>query len=204
MPTQRFNQLKRRIDKLDRLFLPVRSPVGSYTADEYDQVRAFIVLSHAEVEEYIEGMCLDILQKAEARWLKSDTAGACVAALMLYNDKQSKPPKSLALQAPKDTVDEIVKSAFKKHRDFAGRDNHGVKEANLLRLLLPIGFKESDFDTVWLGVMNSFGANRGMVAHRSASRVRQPPDPVISRQQVQDVLSGLLLLELVFSRIKRR
>ncbi|MER5461988.1 HEPN domain-containing protein [Streptomyces sp. NPDC002668] len=204
MPTQRYNQLKRRIDRLDRLFLPTQSPVGSYTADEYDQVRAFIVLSHAEVEEYIEAMCLNILQKAEARWCSSAFAGACVAALMLYNDKQTKPPKSLAKQAQKDTVDEIVKSAFQKHRNLAERENHGVKEANLLRLLLPIGFKESDFDSVWLGVMNSFGANRGMVAHQSASRVQNPPDPAISRRQVQDALSGLLLLESVFARIKRR
>ncbi|WSZ84174.1 hypothetical protein OG584_20675 [Streptomyces sp. NBC_00859] len=162
------------------------------------------MLSHAEVEEYIEAMCLDILQKAEARWSGSDFAGACVAALMLYNDKQAKPPKSLAKQAQKDTISEIVKSAFEKHRTLAERENHGVKEANLLRLLLPIGFKESDFDSVWLGVMNSFGTNRGMVAHQSASRVQNPPDPAISRQQVKDVLSGLLLLEGVFARIRRR
>lgn len=172
--------------------------------DEYDQVRAFIVLSHAEVEEYIEAMCIDILQRAEARWISAGFAGACIAALMLYNDKQTKPPKSLALQAQKDTVDEIVKSAFQKHRRLAERDNHGVKETNLLRLLLPIGFKESDFDGIWLGVMNSFGANRGMVAHQSASRIHNPPDPTISRRQVQDVLDGLLLLESVFARIKRR
>ncbi|MFF1300654.1 MULTISPECIES: HEPN domain-containing protein [unclassified Streptomyces] len=180
------------------------SPVGSYTADEYDRVRAFIVLSHAEAEAYVEAMCLDILQKSEARWVNSDSAGACVAALMLYNEKQAKPPKSLASQAPKDTVDEIVKSAFKRHREFTQRENHGVKEANLLRLLLPIGFRESDFDSVWLGVMNSFGVNRGMVAHQSASRVQNPPDPALSRQQVQAVLNGFLLLENVFARIKRR
>lgn len=43
--------------------------------------------------------------------------------------------------------------------------NNGVRRSNLLALLLPLGFEEQDFDEVWLGDMNSFGGQRGDIAH---------------------------------------
>jgi hypothetical protein len=206
LPTRRYKQLKTRIDRLERLFLPPPNPVGEYSQDEYDTVRAYIVLCHAEIEAYIESMCLDVLRKAEERWKNTSSAGACIAALMLFNDKQVSPPKSLAKQNATDAVDHVVRSAIKKHREFTQRDNHGIKEANLLRLLLPIGFQEPDFDqlSTWLATMNSFGASRGLVAHQSANRVQNPPDPTLARTQVSDVLNGLLHLEPSFARLKRR
>ncbi|MER6292391.1 HEPN domain-containing protein [Streptomyces althioticus] len=204
MPTLRFKQLTKRVDRLAHLFLPRLSSVGRYTQEEYDYVRAFIVLAHAEVESYVESMCLDVLRKVEDRWDSSSIAGPCIAGLMLYSDKQVSPPKALSKQSQNETIDSIVKNSIDKHRRFTQRDNHGVKEANLLRLLLPIGFQEADFDPVWLGTMNSFGVSRGLVAHQSANRVQNPPDPVIARQQVNDVLAGLATLEPVFARLRRR
>ncbi|WP_380171106.1 hypothetical protein ACFEMC_19220 [Kineococcus sp. DHX-1] len=44
-------------------------------------------------------------------------------------------------------------------------ENQGIKQNNLFSLLLPLGFNENDFDTVWLGSMNSFGSGRGDTAH---------------------------------------
>ncbi|MFN1186864.1 HEPN domain-containing protein [[Kitasatospora] papulosa] len=206
MPTLRYKQLRSRVDRLERLFLPPLSPVGSYSADEYDKVRAFIVLCHAEVEAYIETMALDVLRKAEDRWKSSSIAGSCIASLMLFNDKQVSPPKKLSKQSPEESTDVVIKTAIRKHREYAQRDNHGIKETNLLRLLLPIGFQESDFDSMstWLGTMNSFGVSRGLVAHQSANRVQNPPDPSIIRQQVSDVLNGIVLLEPTFARLRRR
>ncbi|WP_425264309.1 HEPN domain-containing protein [Streptomyces bungoensis] len=206
MPTRRYKQLQSRLDRLERLFLPPASPVGSYTSDEYDQVRAYIVLCHAEIEAYLEAMCLEVLRKAEDRWRQSASAGSCIAALLLYNDKKVTPPKSLARQPPAEAIDIIITKAIKKHRTFTQEENHGIKEANLLRLLLPIGFQESDFDSLstWLATMNTFGVARGRVAHQSANRVSNPPDPLIARNQVSDVINGLASLEPIFARLGRR
>ncbi|MFI1503847.1 HEPN domain-containing protein [Streptomyces sp. NPDC020597] len=206
LPTRRYKQLKSRVERLEQLFLPLPSPVGSYTPDEYDQVRAYIVLCHAEMEAYLEAMCLDVLRKAEDRWRSSASAGPCIAALLLYNDKKVSPPKSLAKQPPAEAIDVIITKAIKKHRDFTQEENHGIKEANLLRLLLPIGFQESDFDALstWLATVNTFGVARGRVAHQSANRVRNPPDPSLARNQVSDVLDGLVQLEPIFAKLGRR
>lgn len=203
MATRRYQRLIRRIAALERIFLPAIDPLGAYSSDQYDCVRAYIVLSHAEVESYVEYMCLDLLDKAEDRWRNNGSAGLCLAALLLYSERKITTPKSLSKQAPTDSFAEVAKRAFKLHRDYAKQDNHGIKEANLMRLLLPVGFQESQFDAVWLANMNSFGSMRGLVAHQSAHVVQNPPDPALAKQRVDAVVSGLAAIEPVFSRLRR-
>ncbi len=62
---------------------------------------------------------------------------------------------------------------------------------NLLRLLLPVGVRESDLDPTWVADMETFGIMRGIVAHVSAKAVKSPPDPVNARNQVQKAVAGL-------------
>ena len=40
-------------------------------------------------------------------------------------------------------------------------DNNGIKEANLIRLLLPVGLRESQFPQGFLPDMETFGTRRG-------------------------------------------
>ena len=54
--------------------------------------------------------------------------------------------------------------------------NHGIKEKNILGLLLPIRLSMSDINQTWLATIDSFGSDQGNTAHRSV-RAYQPPDP---------------------------
>ncbi|GAA5153020.1 hypothetical protein GCM10023340_34340 [Nocardioides marinquilinus] len=163
-----------------------------------------MLLVHAEIENYVEDMVAGVLTAARDRWIDHQRLSRCVTTLMMYNDKQLAPPASLAKQSPNDTLDATVKNVIKKHGDYVTRDNHGIRQKNLLRLLLPIGVSDGDLDPVWLGDMDTFGALRGLVAHTSAKRVQTPPDPGISQRTVNDVLSGLLQLEPLLVALKRK
>ena len=72
-------------------------------------------------------------------------------------------------------------------------NNHGIREKNLLSLLLPIGINSDDIDKVWLQEMDDFGKKRGEFAHQSASnyKTRQPPDPKNELEMVNRLLQGL-------------
>jgi hypothetical protein len=52
--------------------------------------------------------------------------------------------------------------------------NHGIKEANLHSLVLPLGFGLADFDPVWVAEMNWLGRARGDVAHGKPTQNTTP------------------------------
>jgi len=75
-------------------------------------------------------------------------------------------------------------------------DNHGIRERNLMKLLLPLGVSEFDIDIVWLATVDSFGQNRGSTAHSSISnRALQPPDPKSESDVVGQILDGICKLD---------
>lgn len=166
-------------------------------------VRGFVLLVHAEVETYVEDMVGTVLDAAKRRWTSTQAVGRCVTALMMYNDKRLVPPISLAKQNANETLDAAIKNVIKKHADYVAKDNHGIKQKNLLRMLLPIGVTNGELDPVWLGDMDTFGSLRGVVAHNSARRVQTPPDPGISLKTVNDVLAGLQQLEPLLVSLRR-
>jgi hypothetical protein len=69
-------------------------------------------------------------------------------------------------------------------------DNHGIKEENVRRILLPLGIGAGDIDSVWLGTIHAFGTNRGETAHTSI-RTQQPPDAGGEFLVVSEIVEGL-------------
>jgi len=69
--------------------------------------------------------------------------------------------------------------------------NHGIKETNLLKLLLPIGIDSDDLDKVWLLNMDTFGEERGEIAHSSAIKRKQPPNPADELERVKQIIQEL-------------
>jgi hypothetical protein len=182
------------VASLDRNFLPEISPTGSYSARQYDRVRAYVVLVHAEMESFVEELVTQALVAARARWVTTGRTGKCVAALMMYNAREISVPAELGKQKAIQTFGAVVSKVISDH-EKAVLHNHGIREFNLLKMLLPIGVLEHELDLVWLGDVNSFGQNRGIVAHTSARAVQTLPDPADARGQVAAVLSGLVDLE---------
>ncbi len=77
--------------------------------------------------------------------------------------------------------------------------NNGIRESNILQLLLPIGLLCSEINSTWLSTTDSFGAKRGETAHTSFQAQVQP-DPVTEQATVKQILGGLLVLD---ERIKK-
>jgi hypothetical protein len=81
--------------------------------------------------------------------------------------------------------------------------NHGVKDVNILRMLLPIGIQESQLSQTWLATMNSFGVERGHVAH-STHAVQTPPDPAVENTRVQQILQDLANVDRMITAVRQK
>lgn len=203
MPSAKYRQLTRRLNKLRKHFLPRISNTGDYTELELDRVRGYRLLVHAEIESYLEDRARFIANESVKRWCADGKPKAVVLALLSFHLKQER----LSHQDLKDEysgskarVREAIRAANQAYNQVLSQNN-GVREDSILKILLPIGMQPSDLDQTWLNTIDSFGAARGQVAHTSI-RTQQPPDPLTEFNTVEQILAGLARIDAALSKIK--
>lgn len=183
LPTRTLRNLQRRVLQLQGRFIPQLSPTGYYNDKQYDFVRAYIVLAHAEMEEYLEGRAREITASSLLRWKNKKKVNRCIASLLLHHDKAHTPK-------PHDSTTHIH-CAARTYETSVVNQNHGIKEDNLFDLFVPLGLDKSEVSTSLLIDLTNFGSARGQVAHTSARKVQTPPDPQTFLLQVGSIMNEL-------------
>ncbi|PPK75255.1 hypothetical protein B0F87_106102 [Methylobacter tundripaludum] len=204
MPSDRFTQLQTQLNVLRGHLLPTPfDPTGTY--DDQEKVAtaalAYRVLSHAEIESYFEDRVMQAVDHARVAWENTMQVSRIILCLLAFSGKEMRSPPD-TLEAP----NENKKKTWPEQVDIAKRlsplianfsyyvrkENHGIKEKNLLSLLLPIGVNHSRLDPTFLADMDSFGALRGATAHSSRSTsVRQAVDPAEEWKRIEALMSGI-------------
>jgi hypothetical protein len=98
---------------------------------------------------------------------------------------------------------EVAKKALAKHYKLV-KDNNGVKEKNLLALLLPLGLAAPAINATLCPNLDAFGTTRGTHAHQAASAVLTPLDPETEYKRVKNVLADLIDLDVWLLGYMRR
>lgn len=187
-PGSRLKDLRVRVAVLARR-LPRPSPTGSYGPKQIDATLAFRLLAHAEIEACIEDLARDVVNGCYATFTQHGRVAIPVAALCAtYGGKLLKVDRSAS-----EPLSDIVNSSVSSHYQEI-RNNHGIKEENVCKLLLPLGVKHSSLDPSWLANLTSFGSRRGDAAHRSYGSQIQP-DPVQERLDVRRIVDGLTFVD---------
>lgn len=192
-----FQQLDGNIKRLRRSLLPKSFNIlGTYQQRSLDRALAFRVLSHAEFEHYLEERARTIAMTAVERWRNSKEIGTVLLCLVAFTESHEKIPDTLAPDQENRAqkwqerlrLDARVNRA---HSQYIGRlkKNHGIKEINVLQILLPIGLSSASLDPLWVAEMNSFGESRGSAAHTSI--VNHMINPRDELQTVTHLLQGL-------------
>jgi hypothetical protein len=161
--SQRFITLEQELTNLGENFLPRQfNLTGDYSEREIALAVAYRVLAHAEIESYLEDRVLEIAQNALTFWNDKKTTVTLVFLFAFSGLTLDKPPDSLNPGQRSQNLDDKVKFDRKLGKVFnsfqtAVKDNHGIREKNILLLLLPIGIDSEDIDVIWLQEMDSFG-----------------------------------------------
>ncbi|MFE6803950.1 HEPN domain-containing protein [Streptomyces sp. NPDC057681] len=204
MGSKRFDELTARIDELRRHFIPKQfEPTGTYDDSVYEYARAFRVLVHAEFESFIEDRVIEVIDLAVTRWNSSRTVSPVLVAALAYRESAFSFPDSLADASQRRSkypeLSARIESTRSELHKYARKQNHGIKERNLLKMLLPVGVLEADLDVVWLGNTNTWASKRGEVAHNSA-KVQVRLDPQKEDETVKEILKGFGDLDELLSR----
>jgi hypothetical protein len=208
----RFRTLIRELNRLKKQFLPQIDPTGSYSDMKLARTLAYRVLAHAEIEAYLEDRVWEVAINAKRNWDSTGKTCRTLISLVAFSGKMmDSPPDTLtpekaskAVPLEKIKLDKKIEISINCFKNVINQ-NHGVKEINLLALLLPIGIDSGDLDSALLATMNTFGEQRGVVAHSSAISYKtlQPPDPSTELNMVQQITAGLLLLDKLISNLEK-
>jgi hypothetical protein len=210
--SSRFRTLTKELNRLKRQFLPRISPTGTYSDRQLALTIAYRVLAHAEIEAYLEERVQKVAIDTKKDWDSKGKASRTLLCLLAFSGQTMElPPDTLTpvkgnkiLPPERVQLDKKINLAVTCFIKVI-KQNHGVKESNILALLLPIGIDSDDLDSALLATLNTFGEQRGLVAHSSATsyRTNQLPDPANELNRVQQITQGLLQIdELINAQIR--
>ncbi|HEY9796208.1 MAG TPA: HEPN domain-containing protein [Leptolyngbyaceae cyanobacterium] len=208
----RFRTLTKELSRLKKQFLPKISPTGLYSDRQLARTLAYRVLAHAEIEAYLEDRVREVAIDAKNDWDNTGKTRRTLICLLAFSGQMmDTPPNTLTpTNSSQDAWEKKLKISKKLDSAISCfnrviKQNHGVKEANILALLLPIGIDSDDLDSAWLATMNTFGEQRGLVAHSSATSYRtvQPPDPATELSTVLQIAQGLLQVDELINNLMR-
>lgn len=181
----RFHLFRSRASVLARR-LPKAQPTGNYSDKQYDAVRAYRLLVHAELESCLEDLSREVLARSYNRFL---SAGEIRPALTYICARYGDNLSEQELKQEADPRGEAIKRAVQSHHK-AISSNNGVKDINVLQLVGPLGIRRADLDPLWLADMTTFGSSRGDTAHLSFG-AQIPPDPVSEKAIVSRIVIGV-------------
>jgi hypothetical protein len=168
------------------------SATGAYSPGAYIKARAFVVLAHGVIEEYLEGICLEVVDAALNAFNADGKARVALLALLHYTGTGEVPDSYVG--GPWG-----IRKGLKGSRQVLfqwAEKNNGIKEKDVLRLLLPAGLKETDMTSGWLAAMSDLGEMRGFVAHRGhPQRAQTPVDPKDALDHVEAVVDTLCRID---------
>lgn len=182
------------------------SPTGTYTLRQLDRARGYRLLVHAEIEAFVEDIAKDALLAQITSWkVHRKPSQLIVSFIASYHtgfagtDSDSAALPIATRPADKNTVDEIIQVATTQYMKRHG-ENHGIREENLRRLLIPIGVDFAELDATWLTNISEFGKKRGEVAHKTIG-AQQAIDPLTEFNDVKNLLVGLRKLDEVVGNL---
>ncbi|WP_307510600.1 HEPN domain-containing protein [Variovorax sp. W1I1] len=163
--------------------------------------RAFLVLAHAEIETYLELWAKELARAAERAWTNSQRISKPLAFLLITTGAKIPAISLIPKDTPQRLLDECSALFQRYYKQI--KDNHGVKEANVLSLFGPLGAPASAFGTTLLPFLESFGEDRGNHAHHAARAVVNTLDPETEYNRVLNLLLELELLDEWLKKCRR-
>jgi hypothetical protein len=207
--SKRWKHLKVEIETLRTQFLPSSfDPLGVYEDPTRVQAhsRAFVVLSHAEIESYVEEWAKDIVRSSEIIWHASSRIAQPLQFLLATLGQRIQVPPTLIGPNVKDSPQRLAEEMVKLFQKYYKRikDNNGIKEGNILTLFGPLGVPTTAFSSTLLPNLDSFGKLRGTHAHYSSRVVLTPLDPETEYKRAVDLVNELTDLDQWLMQTKRR
>lgn len=184
-----YEQLVHRCEELRKKFLDFNIPMDrAPLPSELDDIAAFKLLMHGEVEDFIEERARHAVKISMQRWKENGAATkVLLCILMAYYPGDYCAGCSMTERAH---YDEVFRRCEVKALGCIA-DNNGIKRASFVALAAIAGVLPNELDEVLLADLDRFGEERGHVAHRRVDRVRTLNSPDIEYERARAIVDAL-------------
>lgn len=183
-----FRLLQHRVDELSQKFIhdQERDELANPATfqPDLDRIAAYRLLVHAEIEDFLESKAKDNIAAIEARmqsgpvWMRQSPE---LLALAISLKRPLLPHDVHDITTHTSFISDLLASARR-----AISDNNGIKSQSFTFLSLCAGKTLDEIDVILSASLNSYGKNRGDVAHKSVthSTSLQAPSAELSTARV--------------------
>ncbi len=169
MHTDEYILLFDRNEELKSIFLTDFILEYPDTDRSQDMIKAYRFLIHAEIEFYFESVIKKVIKESVDKWLNNNEFKKPLLSILAFHNIKFNniPTRASEINSGNDLTFRISRCV----NDFKNiiKRNNGIKEENILPLLVNIGMDASELDPLLLNNLSSFGRNRGDIAHNSFS-----------------------------------
>lgn len=177
MPIQSalFKDLHNSVEDLKRIYLPTFNATNIYAAEEQERTRAFVVLTHAEIEYFVEESFRTAAHELVQAFYKGVITPVTFSFLTFSNCEPLGAGENIVDGKKKTrTVHTRMGEALKLYFEILD-GNQGIREKHLSKLLVPFGLVGKAIDSVWLNEIEKLCAARGAFAHMSRTTAEATP-----------------------------
>ena len=198
MQSEHFISLSENLDEIETTFLSIDNRLdGLYDLQELTMARAYGLLAHAEIEYYFENVAREIVLKSYKKWISDKKSSHVLMSIAAFLNVKEQIPENVSDEKinknEEGLIENRLKDCVKKYMSIIDH-NHGIKEMNLLKILLPIGIHLNDIDHTFLISADSFGHYRGELAHNSI-KTKSLTDPFAKKKEVDNLLTEIRKLD---------
>lgn len=146
---------------------------------------------------------------ALAAWKQHKHVSSVTMHLLAFSGREMQTPPD-TLEAPTDnkkkTWLEFIDISYRFEKSVSDfirlvtKENHGIKERNIMSMMLPIGVHHSSCDQLLMTNLDQLGEARGLVAHNSTTAyVTQSVDPKDEYARIKRLVQDLRPLDQVIT-----
>lgn len=144
------------------------------------KLRACISLIHSEFEAYFELIGLKVIDAYQSNRMSKKQKGRFTYSISLYNLKN--------YEGQSEDINKRIDSSVSLFKNGLAQNN-GIKEKDILKILLPIGIPIASIDSTWLTSINSFGSLRGELIHKNINQITR----LIGYQYIDETVHKILI-----------
>jgi hypothetical protein len=173
MHSVHFLNLTSSVQELKRIYLNDALAAAVPTPDHQELARAFVALTHSELEYYVEEACRGLAQDALKAAVVGNYGKASIA-MITFSGLEARRGGSMLRTFGKKKARRLS-MRFGEAYDLlikAIDGNNGVREKHLAALAIPLGLDASRIDNTWLNELDAFCSSRGAFAHMSRTSQR--------------------------------
>lgn len=144
------------------------------------KLRACVSLMHSEFEAYFELTAGKVVNLFESNSMTKKQKGGFTYAISLYNHK--------GFEGQPERIADRIQTSTNYYKNSLAQNN-GIKDKDILKILLSIGVPFDSIDSTWLTSISSFGALRGELMHKNINQITR----LIGYRYIDETVYGILI-----------